>query len=355
MRNLILPFLLILTLVFSCRSENDEVLEKNTSYDVYVAGRENNKACYWKNNIKTDLSNGDNINTIDIKVENNNVYVTGVSQPITTYNGIQYFWKNNVRTDVKQYLNIPNNAQYYIKSFTVNNGDIYFAGYVENPIPASALDKFEMCFWKNGVKTILYKSQYYSSAESIMIDGSDVYTSTAKVDNNQNVEYGYFKNTTFTSIPSTYVYNFAKNNNGIHLLFQNNLKYYSKNINTNTDALIGNYMHPIHVLGKIISHNTNNDLYTIQSSLGGFYFKNNLQTFPTFSTLPYIQDMFILDNNIYMIKYNGNMYPDPNNPNITYNGKVFINGIESQNIISINSVIGGNYAGSFTSIFVVQN
>lgn len=358
MRNLILPFILLLTFVFSCRENDiDEGLEqKNASYDVYIAGRENNKACFWKNTIKTDLSNGDGIGTINIKVENNDVYVTGITLPNTANNGIEYFWKNNVRTTVKQYLNIPNNVQYYIKSFTVNNGDIYFAGYVENPTTTSAFDKFEMCFWKNGIKTILYKSQYYSSAESIMIDGSDVYTSTAKVDNNQNVEYGYFKNTIFTSIPSTYVYNFAKNSNGIHLLFQNNFKYYSKNINTNTDALIGDYNHPVHVLGKIISHNANNDLYTIQSSSSGFYFKNNLQTIPTFSTLPYIQDMFVLDNNIYMIKYNNNLTPNPNNPNMTYNGKVFINGVESQNITSVSNAGSGYYAlGTFNSIFVVQN
>lgn len=356
MRNLVLPFILILTLLFSCKSENDEVLDKKVlSYDVYIAGRDLSKACYWKNNIKTDLINGDNINTIDIKVENNNVYVTGISVPVTTNNGIEYFWENNVRTTVKQYLNIPNNIQYNISRFTVSNGDIYFAGYVENPIPASTLEKFEHCFWKNGVKTVIYKSQYASGAQSIFVDGSDVYISTAKVDNNQNVEYGYFKNTIFNIIPASYVYNFAKNSNGIHLLFQNNLKYYSKNINANTETLIGDYTHPVHVLGKIISHNVTNDLYTIQSSAGGFYFKNNLQIMPTFSTLPYIQDLFILDNNIYMIKYNGNLSPDPNNPNTTYNGRVFINGIESQNITSINSVLSGNFSGCFNSIFVVQN
>lgn len=355
MRNLILPFLLILTLVFSCRSENDEVLEKNTSYDVYVAGRENNKACYWKNNIKTDLINGDNINTIDIKVENNNVYVTGVSQPITTYNGIQYFWKNNVRTDVKQYLNISNSAQFNITAFTVNNGDIYFAGYVENPATTSNLDRFELCYWKNGVKTVLYKSQYISTVEGLFVDGSDVYVSVIKIDNNHNIDKGYFKNNVFNTITAIYLYNFAKNNNGIHFLYQNNNKYYSKNINTNAETLIGNYAHTIPIFGKIISHNATNDLYTIQSSTGGFYYKNNSQITPTFSTLPYIQDMFILDNNIYMIKYNPNLNPNPSNPNTTYNAKVFINGVESQNITSINSMTGGNYAGSFTSIFVVQN
>ncbi|MCU7615622.1 hypothetical protein NZ698_00310 [Chryseobacterium sp. PBS4-4] len=340
MRNLILSLLLILSLVFSCRAERDEVLEqKNTSYDVYVAGLENNKACFWKNNIKTDLANGDNLNTRQIIVENNNVYITGI-QINNTDNGIHFFWRNNVRTDVKQYLNIPNNAQYNIERFTVSNGDIYFAGYVENPIPASPLEKYELCFWKNGVKTVLSKSQYVSTARSIFVDGSDVYVSTHKFDG-----IGYFKNTTFSMVTAYYMHNFAKNNNGIHLLFHKDNKYYSKNLNTNAETLIGDYINPIAIWGKIISHNATNDLYTIESSYGDSYFKNGSQISPAFSSLPYIQDLFVLDNNIYMIKYD----PNINNPNSTYNGKVFINGIESQNITNIN---GGGY---FNSIFVVQN
>ncbi|UFH31757.1 hypothetical protein LNP04_17605 [Chryseobacterium sp. C-71] len=345
MRNLILPFLLILTLMFSCRSESEEVLEqKNPSYDVYVAGTEYNKACYWKNTIKTELSNGDNINTRQIIVENNNIYITGALSNNTVNNGIQYFWKNNMRTEVKQYLNIPNNAQYNIERFTVSNEDIYFAGYVENPTTTSTLDKFELCFWENGVKTVLYKSQYVPTARSIFVDGSDVYVSAHKVDG-----IGYFKNTTFSLVTAYYMHNFAKNSNGIYLLFHKDNKYYSKNLNTNAETLIGDYIHPIAIWGKIISHNANNDLYTIESSYGDSYFKNNSQISPTFSPLPYIQDMFILDNNVYMIKYNPNLYPNPSNPNSTYNGKVFINGVESQNIMSIND------QGSFNSIFVIQN
>jgi len=348
MRNLILSFFVILTLVFSCRAESDDVLEqKNTSYDVYVSGRENSKACYWKNTIKTDLINGDNINTIDIKVENNDVYVTGSLMATTTLNKeIHYFWKNNIRTDVKQYLNIPNNVQNNITCFSVINGDIYFAGYVENPNATSGVDKYELCYWKNGSKTIIYKSNYSPFAESILVDGSDVYVSAVRRDNNQNTEYGYFKNTAFYSLNVGYIYNLVKNSNGIHLLYQIGLKYYSKNLNTNAETLIGDYTHPASTLGKIISHNANNDLYTIQSFLGTAYFKNNLQIIPNFSTLPFIQDMFILDNNMYMIKYE--------NENNAYNGKVFINSIESQ---SLNSTPNGTpyYSGTLNSIYVLEN
>ncbi|MCY0978119.1 hypothetical protein PGH12_17320 [Chryseobacterium wangxinyae] len=70
MKNLILPFLLILTLVFSCRSEDYGLLEKKVnSYDVYVGGTENLQVCFWKNNQKTILPGGDNLNGVQIEVD----------------------------------------------------------------------------------------------------------------------------------------------------------------------------------------------------------------------------------------------------------------------------------------------
>lgn len=356
MRNLILPFLLLLTFVFSCTTnDEDDTLEKNVpSHDVYIAGRENNKACFWKNTIKTELSNGDNIHTIQIKVDNNDVYITGSLMANTAFNGIEYFWKNNVRTVVKQYLNIPNNVQYNIESFTVNSGDIYFAGYVENPIPASTLEKFELCFWKNGIKTVLHKSQYISRIKDIIIDGSDVYVSVQKVDNNQINNIGYFKNTVFSSVQAEYITNFAKNNNGLHLLIYKNQFYYSLNINSNIETVIGNYPSPI-IFGKLMSDKVTNELYTTYSATNQYH-KNSTLITTSFSSLPYIRDMYILNNNIYMIKYNDNLNPNPSNPNLIYNAKVFINGVESQDITSVNNS-GSSFfvSGSFNSIYVVEN
>lgn len=346
MRNLILPFILLLTFVFSCKENDidDGLEQKNTSYDVYIAGRENNKACFWKNTIKTELNNGDAIGTLDIQVENNNIYITGISLPNTANNGIEYFWKNNVRTDVKQYLNIPNNAQYNIERFTVNNGNIYFAGYVENPTTTSTLDKFELCFWKNGVKNILYKSQYKSRVEGLIIDGTDVYVSVQKVDNNQINDKGYFKNTIFTSIQADYINNFAKNSNGIHLLIYKNKAYHSLNLNSNTQTVIGDFVLPI-MFGKLVSDKSTTDLYTTHSNAGEYH-KNSTLITSSFSQLPEIQNLFVLDNNIYMIKYKFDS---------GYNAKVIINGVESQDISSTISSGSVYYPSTFNSIFVVEN
>ncbi|MBO6184822.1 MAG: hypothetical protein J6O88_09055 [Chryseobacterium sp.] len=350
MRNLILPFILLLTFIFSCRENDidDGLEQKNVSYDVYIAGRENNKACYWKNTIKTDLNDGDNLLPLEIILENNNIYVTGSMgiNPIS-YKTINYFWKNNVRIGIKQHLNIPNSAQSNITAFAVKNGDIYFAGYVENPAATSTIDRFELCYWKNGVKTILHKSQYISSTEGIHIEDSDVYVSALVVYNNQNTDRGYFKNMVYHSLNQPeYVLNFAKNNSGLNILLQRNSKYYYKNITSGTETLIGDYALPISNLKKILSDKVTNDLYTLYNFGSYQYYKNSTLITPNFSSLTTIQDIFALDNKIYMIKYDVQ--------NGVYYGKVYINDVETQNISSNqNGTI--NYTGTFNTIFVVEN
>ncbi|MGE4514419.1 MAG: hypothetical protein AB7E26_11480 [Chryseobacterium sp.] len=353
MKKLLLPFFVsVLSMLNSCSTTtevNDETADTIAqSYDVYIAGRENSKACYWKNNVKTDLTEGDNLSPLEIKVENSNVYVTGsIGMTPTSFKSIHYFWKNNIKNEIKQYLGIPSTAQNDITAFAVNNGDIYFAGYVENLIPASPTQRYELCYWKNGVKTILHQSQYIDSAEGVFINGSDVYVSALVVDNNQNVDRGYFKNTTFNSLGNpNYVFNFAKNNNGLHLLFQNKNKYYSKNITANTETLIGDCALPIGYYGKITADSNASDVYTLYYNRGYDYFKNSSIVSPPFPSLPLIQDIFVLDSNLYMIKYR-----ETNN---TYLGKVYLNGVEAQ---SINGTQNGtvNYSSTFNSIYVVEN
>ncbi|SDI72570.1 hypothetical protein SAMN05421846_112108 [Chryseobacterium taeanense] len=353
MKKLLLPFFVsVLSMLNSCSTTtevNDETVDTIAqSYDVYIAGRENSKACYWKNNVKIDLTGGDNLSPLEIKVENSNIYVTGsIGITPTSFKSIHYFWKNNIKNEIKQYLGIPSTAQNDITAFAVNNGDIYFAGYVENLIPASPSQRYELCYWKNGVKTILHQSQYIDSAEGVFINGSDVYVSALVVDNNQNVDRGYFKNTTFNSLGNpNYVFNFTKNNSGLHLLFQKNNKYYSKNITANTETLIGNYSISLPFYGKITSDPQTNDLYTTYYNQGNEYFKNNNIINTGFSSLTSIQDLFVLNNNVFMIKYS--------TPNNTYLGKVYVNGVEAQ---SINGTQNGtvNYTSTFNSIYVVEN
>lgn len=272
---------------------------------MYIAGRENSKACYWKNTIKTDLTGGENLVPLEIKEENNNVYVTasmGITP--TSFKSVHYFWKNGTKTEIKQYLGIPSGAQNDITAFSVKNGDLYFAGYVENLSPANPNQRYELCYWKNGVKTLLHQSPYIPSAEGLFINDSDVYVSALIVDNNQNVDRGYFKNTTFNSLGQpNYVFNFAKNNNGLHILFQKNAKYYSKNITSNTETTIGNYAITLPFYGKITSDAGSNDLYTTYYNQGNDYFKNSSIVSTGFSSLMCMKRLSFMIRFIFSNRY----------------------------------------------------
>jgi len=358
MKKLLSPFLVLALCIFnSCTNNastmNDEVAKTLTpSYDVYVAGKENNKASYWKNTLKTELTNGEDITPLEIIVQSNNVYVTGTKGATpTSLKPIHFFWKNGTRYEIKQYLNLPSTGLSDITAFTVYEGNVYFAGYVENPNAVNPLEKYELCYWKNDSKNILYKSQYIPSAEGITaansVTGTEVYVSATVPDNNQNVSRGYFKNTTFNAIPAAnYVFNFAKNNNGIQLLYQKNSKFYSKNVNTNLETLIGDYSNTLPFYGKITTDTGTNDLYTTYYNQGSTYYKNTNTVTPGFSSLPNIQDIFALNNNVYMIKYNS--------PSTTYTGKVYVNGVEAQTITSTQNS-SQNFTGTFNAVYVVEN
>lgn len=357
MKKLLSPFLVFaLCIINSCTNNastmNDEVSKTLTpSYDVYVAGKDDNKACYWKNTLKTDLTNGADIIPLEIIVQNSNVYVTGSkgSTP-TAIMPIHFFWKNGTRYEVKQYLHLPATALSDITAFTVYEGDVYFAGYVENPNAVNPLEKYELCYWKNDAKKILSKNQYIPSVKGIAAvnstTGTDVYVSARITDNNQNTDRGYFKNLTFNSLgQSSEVYNFAKNNNGLHLLYlKNSNQYYSKNIFTNSDVYVGNNINPVGALGHLVSDKGSNDLYTYE--LGNNYYKNNTLVSTNFSSLTNIQNMFVLNNNIYMIKYSIS--------NGTYTGKVYINSVEAQTITSLQNS-SQNFTGTFNAVYVVEN
>jgi hypothetical protein len=140
------------------------------------------------------------------------------------------------------------------------------------------------------------------------------------------------------------VYNFAKNN-GLHLLYlKNSNQYYSKNIFTNSDVYIGNNINPVGALGHLVSDKASNDLYTYE--LGNNYYKNNTLVSTNFSSLTNIQNMFVLNNNIYMIKYSIS--------NGTYTGKVYINSVEAQTITSLQNS-SQNFTGTFNAVYVVEN
>jgi hypothetical protein len=58
--------------------ENPAGSQSSKMTGVYVAGSENNQACYWKDNEKMILTDGDNTLATKIFVNNNHIYVTSL-------------------------------------------------------------------------------------------------------------------------------------------------------------------------------------------------------------------------------------------------------------------------------------
>lgn len=110
--------------------------------DVYIVGYYYdglfNQAVYWKNNTKYDLS-GNNTQANSIFVSGNNIYIGGINDNKAC------FWVNNNRTDATP-LECMNSMCY---SIYVLKNDIYITGWY------STLTSHSACYWKNNVRTDL--------------------------------------------------------------------------------------------------------------------------------------------------------------------------------------------------------
>ncbi|WP_144283918.1 hypothetical protein [Chryseobacterium echinoideorum] len=353
MRNLILPFILLLTFVFSCRENEAEGLEqKNASYDVYIAGQKNGVACYWKNGNRTDLTNGSGITAVKILVENNDIYVFAISNSGPSN---YYFWKNNVKVDIHQYIglniNTTNQSDYFhnINDFLVDQGNVYFFGSIKSPtvqIPSTWTYTKELCYWKNGVKTVLFTenppfTQQYVTTRNFTIYNGDVYIPVNKMLNNfidAPVEVGYFKNNIYTVIsPFNGQKNFmhiSSNSSGVYLSINDKLlnNTFYKNISSNNDLYISQS-----VKGRFKIDG--NDIYDFSN--GQNYLKNDILTVSNYASgFNNIEDLYALDQNVYQIRSNY-----INDKKEAY--KAYINNTEIQHI-DISD-------GIFNSIFVKQN
>lgn len=342
MKTLFLLFLILLTFCISCSSDGTEALEKHVaSYDVYIAGMENYKACYWKNNVKTNLISPDSTTATKIIVENNDVHVLGKTR--ANFNGSYYYWKNNVRQNLGQDLGIPAGHYYQILDMAVDGNDTYFIGYYDTLSPV-ADQKYAFCLWKNGIKTELNTSDniiYDDSKISVFNHQSYI---SATIFNAGTTESGYYVNSIFHIIPGiSRVCNFTETISGIQFLYTKNLQYYYMQLSTNTETLITNYIHPALTFGKISGEKNSADYYiTAKMLMNNSYLKNNVQTtFPLDPDYEIIQDLFVLDGNVYIIKQKG----------IPFASKVYINNTETQSITNpANTLIN-----AFNSVFVAAN
>ncbi|WPO92296.1 hypothetical protein [Chryseobacterium sp. HR92] len=316
----ILPFLFLFTLFISCKQDDEIVLQKNGSYDLYVSGKDNSQLCYWKNGIKHNITNVPADTPSKIFVNGNDVYIKGKSG----------FWKNGNYTTYFQAAGLSGNQDMInIFDFYMENGNIYFVGYtwsVNNPAP----DKYEFCYWKNGVKTFLFKDTFtYNNNCTITEFNSDVYVGANK-NLNGFISQGYFKNTTFTITDTsigTFTY-IVSNDNNVYLT---GIHYY-----TNVLTGVKTNFSPTPITGDYGPALDGNDVY-INARANSYY--KNANMIVTSNPFPTILDLKVTDQNIYMIRTSNN--------GLEY--KVYINDVETQSIPNPN---GGS---SYNNITVIKN
>lgn len=355
MKTLILPFLFLLTFLISCKTDDMEVVEKKVaSVDLYVAGIENNQACYWKNNVKTNLINGTGITAKKIIVENNDVYVFAINN-VAPFD--YYLWKNNNRINVNQYIgtNIntsnPTDYNHNVNDFLIDQGNIYLFGSIRSPItysPSTGINSYtrEICYWKNGVKTVLFTENppfllTNITTRNTTIHNGDIYIPVNKRFNNLTdspIEIGYFINGTYHIVlpysNQTSFRHISKGTNSVYLSIydQSINKTYYKNLLTNTDSYFSQT-----VKGKFTCDG--NDIYDFSN--GQNYLKNDLTIFSNYSSgFDNIEDLLAINQNVYQIRSK-----IVNDKKESY--KVYINDTEVQQINVLH--------GIFTSLFVVPN
>jgi hypothetical protein len=351
MKTLILPFLFLLTFVISCKTDDSEILEQQkTSYDVYVGGVDEFNACYWKNGQKVSLAGGENLQGTHIAVDNNNIYMMANNIPWLGGDNIipaWYFWKNGVKYNVAQYLNVAPNTQsdqlnlQLWNNFNVENGNVYFSGIIKNPSPTSPSDEYQLCSWKNGVKTVLETFGAYNSQSlgAIGVFNNDTYISTRKnmFSSPYSWDMGYYKNGNYNYLDNQKIPRlFISDASGIYLFYTDQTTTISiKNVITNVNLPI-----PANIAqsGIVDIDLDNADRYYIGDK---FYFKNNnlvqISDPNNFNTIGHFTAK---DQNIYMTRYN-----------LAVGGtavKFYINNVEIMSLPDTSR-------GCFNSIFVDPN
>ena len=162
----------------------------------------NTIACYWKNGVKTDLTDVP-IGTKEtrasvIYVSGSDVYVGG--SYVSGANTIGTTWINGDRTDL---IDVPaGTTETRVESIFVSGPDLYVAGSYTNSTPTPG--SVHACYWKNGVKTDLTDvptGTTETRAFGIYVSGSVVYVAGHYI--NGGVNYSCYWNADTSTDPVT--------------------------------------------------------------------------------------------------------------------------------------------------------
>jgi hypothetical protein len=176
---------------------------------VYVAGYELDDdgmhPQYWKDGVVYQLTAPDTYRAeiADIVVHGSDVHVIGSSEISNRFilQSLAWYWKNGVRTDLLR------NDDYGVQASDLAvapNGDVYIAGFRYGDAQYHSFgnasyytyEDVEAVLWKNGVPQ---KLEDNAVAQSIFIDGNDVYVAVGK---RGSGEVYYYKNGQKVSVGS---------------------------------------------------------------------------------------------------------------------------------------------------------
>jgi hypothetical protein len=144
-------------------------------------------ACYWRNTVKSDLITAYNPVMDDIIVSGSDVYVLGKVLEHSDGEWYTAYWKNGNK------VNLTNMSDYggmHGKLMAVSGSNVYVAG----DSGGSA------CYWKNGARNVL--SPENSHAAAIAVNGTDFYIAGFESVGGNNMAC-YWKNGAKVSLPSS--------------------------------------------------------------------------------------------------------------------------------------------------------
>jgi hypothetical protein len=295
MKNFVIALSLIISFIqISCSSDIVDNTSKANPVDVYVVGKKNNNAAYWKNNQEVLLNNGLGSEADMLMVSNGNIHVFGKKQ-LDNWTTQFMYWKNNVATNLTETFNTPAQFVRSITGMDVVGEDVYFVGYTKNPLIAAEI--YDFVYWKNGNKTVIDGATNPTFKSKIKVVNNTVYIIGNK-SNCFNNCHGVFVNGVFQAVPvgvllngitvkDNQVYVYGKNNNSSSVYF--------KNLTTGTESNITSISNAIKLLFD------NDNLYI---SDGVNIFKNNTNFYSS-SFFSFYIDFLVLNDNKYILKSEG--------------------------------------------------
>jgi hypothetical protein len=116
---------------------------------------------------------------------------------VPTFNYIGTYWKNGTAT----YLS-SNTSNAVANSIAVNGTDVYIAGSSASyPLSLSYDTATIAKYWKNGLALSLTQTQVQSGANSVIVNGNDLYIAGFTKDGNGNFLTTYWKNGAAIKMP----------------------------------------------------------------------------------------------------------------------------------------------------------